>query len=360
MQRTDSQVSRLIINWFDRNRRPLPWRTDYAPYPTWIAEVMMQQTQMDRGVRYFERWMKAFPSIASVAEAREEDILRAWEGLGYYRRARNIQAAARTVMQVHGGCFPEQIDAIRALPGIGEYTAAAIASTAFQQDVACVDGNVERVLARVYDLDMPLKQGPGKHLVRDLAQRLLPSGEARNFNQGLMELGALVCRKHPECGRCPLSALCDARRLDIVHERPVAGRSAPVTHAVVVAGVLQRNGRIFVQRRLLDDRVWAGLWEFPGGMVEEKETPAEAVVREFQEEVEFRVRVVRELGVIKHNYTTYRLSLHCFELRLEETEPALPEPVLHEACDWRWATPEEIQVLPLPASHRKLADSCGL
>ncbi len=352
--------SRLLLDWFAANRRPLPWRAHYDPYSTWIAEVMLQQTQMERGVSYFNRWMEQFPTIASVAEASEENLLRAWEGLGYYRRARHVQAAARRIVEQHGGVFPRELEAIRALPGIGDYTAAAIASTAFQQDVACVDGNVERVLARVFDLDVPLKQGRGKTLVRELAGTLLPPGQARDFNQGLMEFGALVCRKKPLCDACPLAGLCESLRLGIVEERPIPGRTAPVTRAEVVAGVLRLGDRVFVQRRLLDDRVWAGLWEFPGGMVEPGEDPAAAVVREFREEVEFSVSVLRPLGLIRHNYTTYRLRLHCFELAFDPPRGGLPEPVLHEACDWRWASPEEVHALPLPASHRKLAALCGL
>lgn len=349
-----------LLDWFAAHRRPLPWRQDYDPYHIWIAEMMLQQTQMERGVSYFLRWMEAFPTISDVAAAPEEAILRAWEGLGYYRRARYVQAAARLIIERHGGLFPRHIEAIKALPGIGPYTAAAIASTAFEVDIACVDGNVERVLARVFDIDTPVRQAPARGRIQTLADALLPPGSARAFNQAMMELGALVCRKKALCDACPLAAMCAARRLGIVDERPVPGRRGTVTHAVVVAGVLQREGRVFVQRRQLDDRVWAGLWEFPGGMVEAGETPEEAIVREFAEEVEFAVRIVRPLGVIQHNYTSYRLSLHCFALDLQSAAPCLPTPVLHEACAFTWATPEVLAGLPLPAAHRKLADACGL
>ena len=352
--------SQAVLDWFAANRRALPWRAHYEPYSTWIAEMMLQQTQMERGVSYFSRWMEQFPDIASVAEASEETLLRAWEGLGYYRRVRHIQAAARQIMADHQGVFPASLEAIRALPGIGEYTAAAIASTAFEQDIACVDGNVERVLARVFDIDLPLRQGSGKTLIRDLARKLLPPGKARDFNQGLMEFGALVCRKKPLCQECPVRFLCEAFRLDIVRERPLPGCSVPITQAEVVAGVLRHNDRFFVQRRQLDDRVWAGLWEFPGGMVEQGESPEQAIVREFHEEVEYAVTIVRPIGLIRHNYTSYRLSLYCFEVTFTDARPDAPEPVLHEACDWRWATAEEISRLPLPASHRKLAELCGL
>ena len=348
--------SQAVLDWFALARRPLPWRADYDPYRTWIAEVMLQQTQMERGVSYYTRWMEIFPDIASVAAAPEETVLRAWEGLGYYRRARHIQAAARRIMERHNGRFPEQFADILALPGIGPYAAAAIASTAFGQNVACVDGNVERVLARVFDIDTPVRQAPARGLIRKLAQDLLPEGQARNFNQGMMELGALVCRKKALCRDCPLAGLCVARRLGIVDERPVPGRKAAITRAVAVAGVLRLGALVFVRRRLQDDRVWAGLWEFPGGMTEPGERPADALVREFREELEFAVEVLRPLGIIRHSYTTYRLSLHCFELRLAGTCAHPPVPAPQAACGWRWASPEEVADLPLPAAHRKLAD----
>ena len=349
-----------LLLWFAENRRPLPWRADYTPYRTWIAEVMMQHTQMDRGVQYFLRWMERFPDVAAVAAAPEEDLLKAWEGLGYYRRARNIQAAARVIMERHGGNFPTSYADILALPGVGPYTAGAIASTAYNEEVPCVDGNVERVLSRVFDIDTPVKEEPAKSRIRELAQALIPKGEARNFNQGLMELGALVCRKKPECERCPLAGLCESRHLGIQNERPVPGKKAAVTQIEVVCGVLLHEGKVFIQRRNEKD-VWGGLWEFPGGCVEPGETPEQAVVREWMEEVGFKVAIVRPLDVIRHNYTTYRITLRCYQLRLEGEPKGCPVPEeLAEATACQWIAPQDIEDFPLPAPHRKLADNCSL
>ncbi|MBR5734033.1 MAG: A/G-specific adenine glycosylase, partial [Desulfovibrionaceae bacterium] len=196
-----------LLNWFAANRRPLPWRAGYSPYATWIAEMMLQQTQMERGVAYFRRWMETFPDIASVAAAGDDELLMAWEGLGYYRRARYIKAAAKAIMERHKGVFPHEFKDILALPGIGPYTAGAIASTAFNAPVPCVDGNVERVLSRVFDIDIPLRSEPGKTRLRTLARGLIPEGRARDFNQALMELGALACRKKPLCSACPMAAV---------------------------------------------------------------------------------------------------------------------------------------------------------
>ena len=254
----------------------------------------------------------------------------------------------------------EIIADILALPGVGPYTAGAIASTAYNEEVPCVDGNVERVLARVFDIDTPVKEEPAKSRIRELAQALIPKGEARNFNQGLMELGALVCRKKPECERCPLAGLCESRHLGIQNERPVPGKKAAVTQIEVVCGVLLHEGKVFIQRRNEKD-VWGGLWEFPGGCVEPGETPEQAVAREWMEEVGFKVAIVRPLDVIRHNYTTYRITLRCYQLRLEGKPKGCPVPEeLAEATACQWIAPQDIEAFPLPAPHRKLADNCSL
>ena len=243
---------------------------------------------------------------------------------------------------------------------MGPYTAGAIASTAYNEEVPCVDGNVERVLSRVFDIDTPVKEEPAKSRIRELAQALIPKGEARNFNQGLMELGALVCRKKPECERCPLAGLCESRHLGIQNERPVPGKKAAVTQIEVVCGVLLHEGKVFIQRRNEKD-VWGGLWEFPGGCVEPGETPEQAVVREWMEEVGFKVAIVRPLDVIRHNYTTYRITLRCYQLRLEGEPKGCPVPEeLAEATACQWIAPQDIGAFPLPAPHRKLADNCSL
>lgn len=356
-----TMLQQALLPWFSKHRRDLPWRREYTPYQTWIAEMMMQQTQMDRGVTYFLRWMERFPDIASVAEASETDLLKAWEGLGYYRRVRHIQMAARVIMERHGGVFPEDYQAILALPGVGPYTAGAIASTAFNQEVPCVDGNVERVLSRIFNIDTPVREEPAKSRIYALAQELIPPGEARHFNQALMELGALVCRKKAVCAFCPVQKACEAYRLGLQESRPVTGRKPTVTRIEMASGVLLHNGRLFIQRRQEND-VWGGLWEFPGGCLEEGETCAQALVREWKEELGFEVALVRPLAVLRHSYTMYRITLHCFSIRLvgsyaEKDDDGFPiPPTLSAATAWKWIPPETIKHYPLPSPHRKLAD----
>ncbi|EFL87109.2 A/G-specific adenine glycosylase [Desulfovibrio sp. 3_1_syn3] len=355
------QLREALLAWFAAHQRPLPWRINYTPYEVWISEVMLQQTQMERGVSYFTRWMARFPDVAALAAASEEEVLRLWEGLGYYSRARHVLAAARLIMEKHKGVFPSGLEDIRALPGVGPYTAGAVASIAFGEKLPCVDANVERVVARVFDLDGPVKQEPAASAVRAWALRLVPEGRAREHNQAMMELGALVCGKKPRCALCPLAAFCVSLHLGIVDQRPVPGKRAAITPIEVVTGVLRHTGRVFVQKRLASG-VWGNLWEFPGGRVEPGESPEQAVAREFGEETGFDVAVDRGYGIIRHGYTTYRITLHCFALSLAATtaaataaEPPAP-PILTAASAWRWVTPVELENLAMPAAHRKLAD----
>jgi A/G-specific adenine glycosylase len=341
-----------LLTWFASNARPLPWRANYEPYAVWISEVMLQQTQMERGVAYFERWMERFPDARALAAASEEEILKYWEGLGYYNRARNLRKAALRLVNEHGGRVPDDVEALRALPGVGEYTAAAVASIAYNQDVPVVDANVERVLARVFDVDTPVKEEPARSRVRVLAERLLPPGQSRDFNQALMEFGALVCSKKPRCECCPLAELCESRRLGIVDERPVPGKSQDIVTLDVVSGVLVRHGRVFIQKRL-PRGAWPGLWEFPGGRIEPGETPEQALVRELREELDFGVETLGPFAPIKHGYTRYRVNLHCFFCRQTQDNPT---PTLTAATEYRWALPQELDEYAFPAGHRKLID----
>lgn len=359
-------ASDLII-WFRDNMRPLPWRKSYEAYEVWLSEIMLQQTQMERGTQYFERWMRLFPSIRSVAEASPEAVLKAWEGLGYYSRVRNFQKAAQLVMERHGGQLPREYESLRALPGIGDYTAGAILSIAFNQPVPAVDANVERVFARLFDIDSPVKSAAASDFIRHTAEGLIPEGQARLFNQALMELGALVCSRTPQCGVCPLAVHCQARRLGIASERPVPGKKMNYEALEIISGALVHKGRIFLQKRL-DSGVWAGFWEFPGGKLEQGETPDEGIVREFAEETDFKVRVSACLGTVRHAYTRYRIRMHCFLCSLGSVDgrakeggaSEYPVPSLNAATEYRWVRLEELydeQGFTMPAGHRKFLDT---
>lgn len=349
-----------LLAWFAKEKRPLPWREHYEPYSVWISEIMLQQTQMERGVAYYLEWMRLFPDIHALAGASEEAVLKAWEGLGYYSRARNILKAAKMVEEKFGGVFPSEAAEIRSLPGIGPYTAAAIASIAFGRNEVCIDANVERVVSRLFDLDACVRQKGGRAQVEELAAHLLQKGHAREHNQAMMELGALVCGKKARCPSCPLEKYCLAHLRGTWTIRPVLPKSPEKIKLNVATGVLLHEGKIYVQKRLPKD-VWGSLWEFPGGGIEADECPEEAVVREFREETGFAVKVAGNLGIVRHSYTKYHVTLNCFFLRLADKTGACPAPPdLHEASDWRWLDPPELADYAMPSAHRTLANALSL
>ena len=350
--RHQPMVARLL-DWFAENGRSLPWRKSYDPYGVWVSEIMLQQTQMDRGVVYYTRWMEQFPTLASLAGASEEAVLRAWEGLGYYSRARNLHRAARQVMAQYAGQIPASPELLQRLPGIGPYTAGAVASIAFNLSVPAVDANVERVFARLFDVALPPKSPVAAGFIHQMATLLLPEGQARECNQAWMELGALVCTKNPRCTLCPLAANCLALRLGITAQRPVVGKRIATSALEMATGILVHRGHIFLQKRL-ETGVWAGLWEFPGGRLEPEELPEEAIVREYAEETGFAILPRDFLGTISHAYTRYRITIHCFLCTLQDTPASFPEPALTAASAYAWALPEALEAYALPAAHRKI------
>ncbi|MBU4524657.1 MAG: A/G-specific adenine glycosylase [Desulfomicrobium sp.] len=346
-----THIAGVLLDWFSRHKRDLPWRRTYAPYHVWISEVMLQQTQMERGVEYFKRWIARFPDVESLAGAREDEILKLWEGLGYYSRARNLHKAAQEVVNRHGGTLPSSPEALRALPGIGPYTARAIASIAFGQDVCVVDANVERLISRLYDIGLPVKSRQARDEIERHGADLLPEGRARDFNQALMEFGSLVCSpRNPACAECPLADCCLARKNGVQEQRPVIVKAPSPIYISMATGVLVNDGRILTQKRRADD-VWGNLWEFPGGVVENGETPDQAVVREYLEETGLIVNHPVPIATFKHSYTRYRVTLHAFSVTLLSSPEEL---ALQAAQEHRWACWSEITKLAFPAGHRKL------
>jgi len=340
-----------ILGWFQENARPLPWRETYDPYHVWISEIMLQQTQMDRVVDYFNRWISRFPDIESITDASEEEVLKLWEGLGYYSRAKNIMRSAKILLNEYGSILPADHDLLLNLPGIGKYTAAAIMSIAFNQDYALVDANVERVFTRLFNLAKPVKDKKTHAFIWEKSRELLPKGKARLFNQAVMELGALVCiAKNPRCKICPLKTECQAFQQGLVSERPLLQEPPQTVFIEMATGILQHEGKILIQKRKANG-VWANLWEFPGGRLEPGETPEMALVREYLEETELAVGNLSKIITVQHSYTIYRVTLHCYFCTLMHGRP---EPVLHGAQEHRWVKPGALNQYAFPAGHRKL------
>ena len=347
------KLQQNLLNWFDENARELPWRQTYSPYHVWISEIMLQQTQMDRVVTYFINWMKHFPDIRSILGATEEEVLKLWEGLGYYSRPKNIIKAAQILVEEYRGKLPADHKELISLPGIGPYTAGAIMSIAFNREYAIVDANIERVFARLFNLDKPVKNKITRAFIWQKANELIPKGKARIFNQSLMELGALVCiPKNPRCKICPVKGLCRSLSDNTVDKRPLAVKPSQSVFIEMSTGILSHKGKVLIQKRK-PTGVWANLWEFPGGRLEFGETPEMALVREYAEETELKVGKLQRITAVQHSYTIYRVTLHCYFCSLMD---GMSVPVLHGAQEYRWVSPEELSYYAFPAGHRKLID----
>ncbi|HBZ57443.1 MAG TPA: A/G-specific adenine glycosylase [Syntrophobacteraceae bacterium] len=354
--RNQRQMVEGLLRWFASNQRSLPWRNRYTPYATWIAEMMLQQTRTATVIPYYERWMRRFPDVRWLARASEQEVLKLWEGMGYYSRARNIHKTARVLMEQFGGVFPDNYEDIIQLPGIGPYTASAILSIAFNQDYPVVDGNVERVFARLYDLQQPVKAKKSRDFIRSTALSLLPSGRAREFNQALMELGATLCLpRNPLCVECPIEDCCKSKRLGVAHLRPVMAARKPLVPIEVALGVLMEGDRVLIQKRPTEG-LMAGLWEFPGGKLEDGETPVEALKREFQEELGLGIEPIRKLTVIRHQYTSYRVTLHCYLCCFQAKSQRIGGDLVSTP---RWVTVAELDRYPFPAANRRLIHLLG-
>jgi A/G-specific adenine glycosylase len=345
-----SSLSTRLLEWYRLNARSMPWRERPDPYFVWVSEVMLQQTRVETVIPYFNKWIELFPDIRSLAAASQEQVLSAWEGLGYYSRARSLHRAAQVLVERHGGELPRQREALRRLPGIGPYTAGAIASIAFGADEAALDGNIRRVLARVFDVAVPARSPEGERVLSGLADAHLPKGRAAEYNQALMDLGATVCTpRSPSCSRCPLAEICRARALGVQEERPVLAARPAQPHYTVTAAVIQRDGQVLIARRP-EDGLLGGLWEFPGGKQQEGEDLPACLRREIREELGVEVQVAEELGIYRHAYTHFRVTLHAFRCRLTAGEPRPIQP-----SDLRWVSPAELARFPMGKIDRQIA-----
>lgn len=341
-----------LLHWFRQTKRDLPWRRSYNPYHVWISEIMLQQTQMDRGIAYFLRWTERFADVQAVAAAKEQEILKYWEGLGYYARARNLHKAAKIIVRDFGGEVPCEFDGLLSLPGIGPYTAAAIASVAGNYDVPVIDANVARVYARLFNIGEPVKERAVRKRLAEIAQNLLPHGQARAYNQALMDLGGLVCTpKNPHCGKCPIAAACAALAAGTVAQRPVTGPGKNTVSIYKVAGIICFNEKIYIQQRKTEN-VWGGLWEFPGGQVE-KDSAEQKIVTAILHDTGLVVTAPQPITRVIHQYTHHKIFLDCFLCRLQGPNS---QPVLKSACNYRWIYPSELEQFAFPAGPRKFLD----
>lgn len=345
--------ARRLLDWFAANARELPWRRTRDPYAVLVSEVMLQQTRVDTVVPAFLRWMERFPDIPSLAKAGQEEVLKAWEGLGYYSRALNLQRAARLILEHHGGQLPREDESLLALPGVGRYTAGAVQSLAFDLPREAIDGNVERVLCRLLDLETPAKDRRSQARFRKHIRGMMAENSPRSVSEALMELGALVCLpRNPRCNGCPFDGDCLARQRGTVLDRPVPGKRMPARAIQAAIGILTDGRRIFLQKRP-PEGLMANLWEFPGGKLEEGESPRKALRRELFEELGIRSREEEKVGTLRHSYTRFIVTLHVFLVRVEDAS-GVPAPGKMTGRPSGWFTPVEARRLPMPAANAKI------
>lgn len=343
----EALCGRLLSDWFSVHARRLPWREDYDPYKVLVSEFMLQQTQVETVLPYFERWMAAYPDLASLAGANESEVLKLWEGLGYYSRCRNLLNAARAMVKEGLHLPPSDVGRLRSYPGIGPYTAGAVASVAYNLPVPAVDGNAERVVARLCDIPLPAGSGALRRRVSEVVARMLPEGRARDLNQGLMDLGATVCMPHAaDCPVCPMEAHCLSLRQGISMGRPLPRPRAEIRR-IDAWGLVGFRERACLMRRRPDRGLWASMWELP--WFERDSEDFDSDFREWARPWRFSCTSCRDVGQVDFSFTTHRVRAWVVAAEVSAS------PVLagNEDDGWRFVPLEEFPKLVLTAPARK-------
>ena len=344
-------IRRNILRWYARHERDLPWRKTRNPYHVWVSEVMLQQTQVDTVIPYYHRFLSRFSTVQDLASASVDDVLKIWENMGYYARARNLHGAARQIIKQFGGKIPDTWHDLTSLPGIGSYTAGAILSMAYGQPVPAVDGNVKRVLARLFAIDQPLNDSQARRQVMDRVRALVPEKDPGRFNQALMDLGSKICTpRKPKCKVCPVRSSCQAYEHNLQSVLPLIPKRTPLPHSDVTAGIIHdAKGRVLIVKRPVKGLL-GGLWKFPGGPQVPNESLKSSLRRTIAEELGIRVKVGKSLASVDHAYTHFRITLHAFGCTCESGKPKAL------ACDgWRWVPLVRLQDYAFSKADREIA-----
>jgi len=339
-----------LLEWYRDHARDLPWRRTSDPYYIWVSEIMLQQTRVESVIPYYLSWIDRFPTMEDLAKANEEDVLSLWEGLGYYRRAINLHRGVKEIHASYGGIIPEDPILLQKLPGVGPYTAGAIASIAFDQPAPILDGNIRRLFSRLFNIHDEPGTSKAEKIFQEIARDLIPEEYPGDFNQALMELGALVCiPKKPGCDRCPLILDCKARQLGIQDELPIRKEKSPLPHFQVTAAICQSGSRVLLAKRPLKGLL-GGMWEYPGGKQEGGESLQEALKREIQEELEVEIKIGDLQGVYEHAYTHYKVTLHAYFCQLMTRDL-----VLNYHTQIAWVPVNSLQDYPMGKIDRQIS-----
>jgi A/G-specific adenine glycosylase len=349
---TEAYFREKLLGWYYANKRSMPWRNSGNPYFIWLSEIMLQQTRVDQATPYFNRFIERFPTVYDLADAGRQDVLSVWEGLGYYSRARYLHDAAKTVVKEFDGKVPDTWDEITELKGIGPYTAAALLSIAFDKPHAVVDGNVIRVLSRYFGIEDDVRRTAVKNNIQEHADALLDKDRPGDFNQAVMELGAMVCTpSNPDCEACPLASGCLARQKVKTDEIPYKSPAKKVPHHDIGAGILMNEaGEVLIALRP-ENAMLGGLWEFPGGKKEDGESIKETVVRELGEELGVEVEIVEPFMKLKHAYSHFKITLHAYICVLVQGDP---KPKTSQ--ELQWVAIDQLDQFPFPKANRRLTN----
>jgi A/G-specific adenine glycosylase len=349
-------LGRKLMAWYKHHQRSLPWRETSDPYRIWISEIMLQQTQVDTVIPYYHRFLKIFPTIYALAAAPSQTVLKAWENLGYYTRARNIHAASHIIVNQWGGRIPDTQKGIKTLPGIGEYTAGAILSIAYGQALPAVDGNVRRILSRVFAIRKPVDDPREQKKLFELASALIPAKHPGDFNQALMDLGATICKaKNPVCPRCPIAGHCRARLHDLQNILPITRKTPAIPHRQAAAAVIRNSeGSLLVVQRPAKGLL-ASLWKLPGGFIEDLTSAESDLKQSVKDELGISIRPGKHLASANHAYTHFRLTLQAYDCLLFK---GMPQPLSCQA--WQWVSDAEMKKLPMSKIDRMIIASIPL
>lgn len=337
-----------LLTWYQIYQRKLPWRNTKDPYRIWISEVMLQQTQVNTVIPYYKKFLKSFPTLKDLAQSNLDYVLKIWEGLGYYARARNLHKAAKFILHKYDGIIPNTFDEFRKLSGVGDYIASAVQSIVFGNPYAVVDGNVKRVLSRLFSIKNPVNHSVSRKIFQEKADYLLDLENPGNVNQAMMELGALICTpRNPDCGTCPVQQFCIAYKNNRVSEYPkrIKKKSVPTYH--IVTGVVYKNGKILITRRK-PEGLLGGLWEFPGGKLKKGEDTKTACIREIREETGIIAEIDNHITQVKHAYTHFKIIMDVFCCKYISGKIHLNGPI-----DFRWVKLNEINDFAFPKANHK-------
>lgn len=341
------EAGRRLVAWYQANKRDLPWRHTSDPYRIWVSEIMLQQTRVETVIDYYLRFISQFPDIAALAAAPREEVLRAWQGLGYYSRARHLHEAAAVIMAEHDGRFPNTLEAVCSLPGIGPYTAGAILSIAFNQPVPAVDGNVLRVTARLTGLQEDVQKPATRRIVTEEVRAMMTPDCCGDFTQAMMELGALICTpSSPQCGLCPLADDCAANQTGQQYELPIRAKAKPVREIEYLVALIEKDGYLLMEYR--QEKLLGEMWGFPMVLLDEK-IPINEL---FQPGYAFTLQAGEDLGIVTHTFTHLQWNMRVMRFVLCGSPAKIAPPL-------DWIPLAELNRLPIPVAFQKVISAAG-